>query len=170
MQFALSQVINKPTHISQNFNSCIDLLFTNQNNLITDSGVHPLLHSHCHHQIIYGKFNLKVFYPPPCERHVWHYEHANVDMISKAIERFDWDNAFLGKNVNEKASILTKTILNIMSNYIPNEITTIDNRDPPLINNKIKSLIKNKNDYFKNHFKLNNSASIRHFEQMQESL
>ena len=23
------QVINKPTHISQNFNSCIDLLFTN---------------------------------------------------------------------------------------------------------------------------------------------
>ena len=28
-QFSLSQVINEPTHISQNFNSCIDLLFTN---------------------------------------------------------------------------------------------------------------------------------------------
>ena len=31
-QFSLSQVINEPTHISQNFNSCIDLLFTNQQN------------------------------------------------------------------------------------------------------------------------------------------
>ena len=27
-QFSLSQVINEPTHISQNFSSCIDLLLT----------------------------------------------------------------------------------------------------------------------------------------------
>ena len=91
-------------------------------------------------------------------------------MISKAIERCDWDNAFLGKNVNEKASVLTKTILNIMSNYIPNEIITTDDNDPLRINYKIKSLIKNKNEYFKNDFNLNNSASVRHLEQMQESL
>ena len=63
--FSLSQVINEPTHISQNFNSCIDLLFTNQENLITDSGVHPSLHSNCHHQIIYGKFDLKFFLSSP---------------------------------------------------------------------------------------------------------
>ena len=44
-QFSLTQVIKKPTHISQNFNSCIDLLFTSQQNLITDSGVHSSLHS-----------------------------------------------------------------------------------------------------------------------------
>ena len=64
-QFPLSQVINEPTHTSQNFNSCIDLLFTNQQNLITDSGIHPSLHSNCHHQIIYGKFNLKDFLSSP---------------------------------------------------------------------------------------------------------
>ena len=80
-------------------------------------------------------------------------------MIYKAIERFDWDNAFLGKNVNEKASIVTKTIRNIISNYISNEIITTDDNDPPWINNKIKSLIKNKNEYFKNYFNLNNSKT-----------
>ena len=109
-QFSLSQVINEPTHISQNFNSCIDLLFTNQQNLITDAGIHPSLHSNCHHQIIYGKFNLKIFYPPPYERHIWHYKHANADMISKAIQGFDWDKAFLDKSTEEKASILTKAL------------------------------------------------------------
>ena len=57
-----------------------------------------------------------------------------------------------------------------MSNFIPNEIVTIDDRDPPWINNKIKSLIKNKNEYFKNCVKPNNSESIRHFEQMQDTL
>ena len=58
------------------------------------------------------------------------------------------------------------TILNIVSNFIPNEIVTINDRDPPWINNKIKSLIKNKNQYFKNCVKPNNSESLRHFEQM----
>ena len=90
-QFSLSQVINEPTHISQSFSSYIDLLFTNQQNLITDSGIHPSLHFNCHHQITYGKFNLRIFHPPAYERHIWHYKNANADMISKAIQGFDWD-------------------------------------------------------------------------------
>ena len=169
-EFSLSQIIYEPAPISLNFNSCIDLLFTNQKNLITDSGIHPSLHSNSHHQIIYRKFHLNIFYPPPYERHTWHNKHANADMISKAIQGFDWVKAFLDKSTDEKASILTKAILNIMSNFIPNEIVTIDDRDPPWINNKIKSLIKNKTEYFKNCVKPNNPESIRHFEQMQDTL
>ena len=93
-------------------------------------------------------------------------------MISKAIQGFDWDKVFFDKSTEEKASTLTKTIpiLNIMINFIPNEIVIIDNRDPPCIDNKIKPLIKNKNEYFKNCVKPNNSESIRHFEQMQDTL
>ena len=93
-------------------------------------------------------------------------------MISEDIQSFDWDKAFLDKRAEEKASIFTKTILNIMSNFIPNEVevVTIDDRDPPWINNKIKSLIKNKNEYFQNCLKPINSESIRHFEQMQSTL
>ena len=44
------------------------------------------------------------------------------------------------KSTDEKASILVKTICNIMSSYAPNEIVTIDDRDSPWICNKIKSL------------------------------
>ena len=57
-----------------------------------------------------------------------------------------------------------------MSNFILNEVVTTDDRDPPWIDNKIKSLIKNKNEYFKNCVKPNNSESIRHFEHMQDTL
>ena len=91
-------------------------------------------------------------------------------MISKAIQGFDWDKTFLDKSTEEKASILTKSILNIMSNVIPNEKVTIDDKDPPWINNKIKSLIKNKTEHFKNCVERNNSESIRYFEQMQDTL
>ena len=64
-QCGLHQVINEPTHILENSSSCIDLIFTSQRNLITESGVHPSLHPNCHHQVIYANFNLKVHYPPP---------------------------------------------------------------------------------------------------------
>ena len=48
-QLLLSQIIKEPTHISQAFSSCIDLIFTNQPHLVTDLGVHPSLHSKCPH-------------------------------------------------------------------------------------------------------------------------
>ena len=64
-QFGLSQIINEPTLILDSSSSCIGLIFTSQPNLVIESGVYPSLHQNCHHQIIYAKFNLQIFYPPP---------------------------------------------------------------------------------------------------------
>ena len=66
-RFSISQVISGSTQISINFNSCIDLLFTNEQNYRLGSfSLHryPSLHSNCHHQIIYGMFNFKIFILP----------------------------------------------------------------------------------------------------------
>ena len=63
-QFGLKQLIWEPTHILSNSSSCIDLVFKSQPNLVMES-VHSLIHKNCHHQLIYSKFNLKVWYPPP---------------------------------------------------------------------------------------------------------
>ena len=57
-------MISEPTHILPRSVSCIDLLFTNQPNMVLNSGVHPSLHANCHHQIIFAKVNLKIDYPP----------------------------------------------------------------------------------------------------------
>ena len=92
-QFGLSQIIKEPTHILDNSRSCIDLIFTSQPNMVIDSGVHASLHSNCHHQIIYAKFDLKIIYPPPYERMVWHFKDANSDHIKSAINIFDWESA-----------------------------------------------------------------------------
>ena len=64
-RFGLSQIIKEPTHILENSSSCIDLIFTTQPIMVLESGVHHSLHQNCHHQIIFAKFNLKVYYPPP---------------------------------------------------------------------------------------------------------
>ena len=59
------QLINEPTHIQGSSASCIDLIFTNQENLSVNSGVHASLHPNCHHQIVHSSFNLNIYYPPP---------------------------------------------------------------------------------------------------------
>ena len=43
---------------------------------------------------------------------------------------FGWNRAFLNTSLNEKVFILNKTILNILSNFIPQKTLSIDAKDP----------------------------------------
>ena len=130
-----------------NTSSCIDLIFTSQLNLVTESGVQSSLHANCHHQITY--VNLNVIYPPPFEREVWYYKLANSECTQCAIANDDWEKAFSNIDVNKKVLLLNETVLNIIRNFIPHETVIFDNRDPPWITSCIKKAINNKNLAFK---------------------
>ena len=61
--------------------------------------------------------------------------------------------------------MLNKTIKNIMSNYIPHETITCDDRDPRWINKDIKQLILDKNHAYKSY--ICNDKSSQLFNQFQ---
>ena len=149
VQLCLQQIINEPTHISNTSSSCIDLIFTSQPNLITDSGVHSSLYPNCHHQIVFAKLNLHIVYPPPYLREIWHYREAKTGLIRQAIKEFNRERAFSNISINEKVDIFNRTILNILSNFIPHEIIVCDDKDPPWFDNRIKILIQEKNATYK---------------------
>ena len=50
--YGLKQVITESTHIWNSSSGCIDFIFSNQTNVITDSGVDRALDSKCHRQSI----------------------------------------------------------------------------------------------------------------------
>ena len=54
----------------ENSTFIIDLIFTNQPNLITESGVPASLYPNSYHQIVFPIFNLKMFYTPLYERDI----------------------------------------------------------------------------------------------------
>ena len=93
-QFGLQQLIYEPTHLTGNSSSCIDLIFSSHPNLAAESGVHSSLHSNCHHQIVFAKFNLNFFYPSSYEHEMWHCNKANTDLIRGSIHEFSWENRF----------------------------------------------------------------------------
>ena len=122
-QFGLQQIIKEPTRISNTSSSCTDLIFTSQSNLITGSGVHSSLHPSCHHQIFFPKLNLHIVHPPPHWREIWHYREASTG---------------LNTSVNEK--VFNRTILSILSNFIPHEVIVCNEKDLPWFNIIISSI------------------------------
>ena len=132
-----SQLINEPTNFEPNKSpSCIDLIFVSQPNLIFQFGIHSSLYNTCHHQIIYAKLSLKIYFPPSYKREVWHYNRAQVDLIKKSIANFNWDRAFMNLGINDQVELLENTLLNIFRNFIPHETIKCSHKDPPWMNKK----------------------------------
>ena len=52
-----------------------------------------------------------IEYPPPYERLVWDYNHANQNAMVKALDQIDWNFLFFNKNVHQQISILNKTLI-----------------------------------------------------------
>ena len=84
-QFGLHLGMKELTPILDTYSSCIDLIFTSQPNLIFESEVDSSLHSNCHHQTVFAKFNLEIVFPSPYVREVWHYKGAITEFIRRAI-------------------------------------------------------------------------------------
>ena len=151
----LSQVISEPTNFEPNKNpSCIDLVITDQPNLILDSGTRVSLDPYGHHQIIYCKVNFGILPPPPFDRKIWHFNRANLAAIKKSMTNFPWfEQLNLNMDINWQVKTFTEIFLNIMSNYIPNETKRFVPRDPPWITKPIKTMLNRKNRLFKNYKK-----------------
>ena len=107
------------------------MIFTSQPNIVVNSGVYSSLHVNCHHQTAFAKFDLKVYYPTPYEREVWHYQEVDAILIRRAIHEFRWKRASSNIYVEEQVTIFNRTILNIPRTFIPHETIVSDDKDPP---------------------------------------
>ena len=75
------------------------------------------------------------------------YGKTQTDLISRAIDQFDWVNLLLDKNVNEQVILSNLTILNIFHNFIPNKIILSDDSDPPWWMAGSNTQLKRKKNY-----------------------
>ena len=165
----LHQLISEPTHIMNDSKSYIDLIFTDQPNLVIESGVHPSLHEHCHHQIVYGKLSVSNVALPPYTRRIWHYDKADFVSIMKSIEMFRWCE-HLDKITcpNEQVKLLNEVLLNIYSNFVPNQVKTIRPRQVPWITQIVKKFLRKKNHAYKNFVR--NGQPADNLERMQKMI
>ena len=146
----LHQMISEPTHLVEDSKSCIDLILTDQPNLIIESGVHQSLHEHCHHKIVHGKLSVSYIALPSYTQKIWYYDKADFVAIMKSIEMFKWhEHLDKIKCPNEQVKLLNEVLLNIYSNFIPNQTKTIRPRQLPWITQAVKKFLRKKNHAYK---------------------
>ena len=120
--YGCSEIISDQTHILPGFSLSIDLIFTNQLNVVIEIGALLSLHPNCYHQIVFVKVNLKIEYPHLHERFIWDYKNANDQLINRAIESFNWEKSFEGKSGHDQVYLSNKIILNMFHHFILNKI------------------------------------------------
>ena len=118
------------------------MILTSQPNVVVNSGVHSALHINCHHQTVFTKFDLKIYFTPPYKREVWHYQDADTILTRRGIHEFNWQRALSNLMLMSKSLFFKRTILNILKNFIPHETIACDDKDPPWFSKRIKSLIQ----------------------------
>ena len=128
--FSLHQVISGPAlNLSQSLFR-IDLIFTDQSDLVINCGIYAWLQPNCDIQITYCKLNLKITYSPLYKCLVWDYKKASSVCIKNALGTVNWDGLFHLTNV------FNNVVINIFSNFVPDKI---DDRDPLWMNDFIKT-------------------------------
>ena len=109
-----------------------DLIFTDQSNLFIESGIHPSLHEQCHHQIVHCRLSIRNLAPPSYTRKLWFYDRADLLSIRKSVAVFRWKETFEEVTLpDEQVEILKEVLLNICSNFIPNQLKKIKPRQIP---------------------------------------
>ena len=125
-----TQLINSATHVIGNSSSCIDLIFTQQPNLVTSSGVHASLHNNCHHQITFAHINLLIEYPPTYHRLIWDYSNADILNIRRSTSSINWSHLFSDNHIDIQVSIFEECVLNVFKNCVPNKYVVFDDKEP----------------------------------------
>ena len=74
-------------------------------------------------------------------------QKSRTDLKKGAIRFFYLEKIVL-IGINDKVALFSETILNIMSNFFPNETIILDDRHPPWRNKNIKNMINYKNYVF----------------------
>ena len=119
--FSFRQIINGTTHILNNSPSCIDLIYTSQVNLVTESGVYSSPYANYHHQIRYVKCDFNAIHLTPYEGEVWHYKVAISECIQRPIANYNWEKAFCNIVMSKKVLLFNEAGLKIIRNFIPHE-------------------------------------------------
>jgi hypothetical protein len=155
---SLHQLVTEPTYIVSNACTCVDLVYTDQPNLITQNSINPSLHKNCHHQVNHFQLNLICSPPPPYQRFIWHFGRAKKVELLRAMRMYDWERALLLRqtNIDDQVSQFEEVVNNISKEFIPHENRTFYPRDPPW-------LTKNCKDFYKKYHRKYKSYARRGF-------
>ena len=166
-QFNLFQLIEEPTHYTENSSSLIDLLFVaNKESVLTYGVGEPCLDNNIrYHCPIFGVFN---FLKPKCtsvRRVIWKYDQGDYNTLKSYLNDINWTE-LKSNDIKKYIENITSVIKEGINNTIPHKLVTIKLPEPACINNFIKRKIRQRKRLYK---KVKNSNSPNHWSKFKRA-
>ncbi|MCG8046167.1 MAG: reverse transcriptase domain-containing protein [Candidatus Thiodiazotropha endolucinida] len=144
-QFNLEQLINEPTHFTENSSSVIDLILTSNKNTVILSGVgEPFLEQNIrYHCPTYCVLNFTKPTTPCFKRKIYLFDRGNYQTFSNDLIDTDW-NTLKSNDIDTYAENITNRITSLTNKHIPNKLIKVRQSDPSWLTNNIKKLLRKK--------------------------
>ena len=161
-QFNFQQLINEPTHFTENSSSLIDLILTiNRNNILISGVGEPFLEQNIrYHCPVFCVLNFTKPLTPLYQRKIYLFDRGNHQTISNELALTDWQSLKCD-NVDIYAENITERITALTDKHVPNKSIKVRKSDPPWLTTNIKRLLRKKKRLYDKYKKSNN---INHFE------
>ncbi|CAC5355799.1 unnamed protein product [Mytilus coruscus] len=170
-QFSLNQLIDEPTHFTEQPSSLLDLFMTNNVNAVTYCGVRPpLLEQLRYHCPIIGLLNFPKTCHKSFKRKIWLYDRGDYTKYRNILSGNKWNSITDSDNIEDMTATITHIILDAADKCIPNKIITVRKDQPPWLTNEIKKKIRKKNRIHKIAKRRNNSKDWNRFKKIRNEV
>ena len=140
----LSQVINKPTHITDTTSTTIDIILTPCPDLVKETDVlPPVCSDHC---VPYAVLKNKRKYHTSYKRTLYDYSKLDTTRLTQELHATDWNSIINLESIDDAAKSFSDRLMSVASLCMPVKEVTMRDDDAPWITNAIKTLIKRKNN------------------------
>ncbi|KAK3083103.1 hypothetical protein FSP39_014041 [Pinctada imbricata] len=169
----LTQLLNKPTSITEFSETLIDLILTNNTNIIHDYGVlEPFLEVNKRfHRPTFCLINSKKIASKKCKRTIFLYEKGNYELLKIRIKNENLDNRITEeKSIDDNVKLITEIIVNTAKECIPNKEITIRKDELPWITNEIRREMRKRNRARNKAKKSNNTEDWGKFKKIRNNV
>ena len=149
--YNLTQIIEEPTHYTENSASLIDVaLLSNPENVVFSDVISPfipnLIRFHCPIMVTlkFRKPANKSF-----KRHIWLYDRGDYTLYRDKLSQINWDEVFSLTNINDITLAINQRIIEAANDSIPNKTITVRPQEAEWINSHIKRLIRQRKRLFR---------------------
>ena len=136
----LFQIIDEPTHVTENSSSLLDIIITDSPAYIIDSGIWAPI-GDPFHSSIFCKFQLQFNREGKYKRQIFNYEQCNYNLMNAAVTSAPWNVLDIFDDVNEAEEYFTNLLKSICKDHIPSKEITVCPKDKPWMNRLVKKAI-----------------------------
>jgi hypothetical protein len=131
---SLYQHVIKPTRIADGVASILDLLITNNRDLVKDTDVTAPVHDNDHSTVI-ATLTFKTHKAQSYKRTMWNYKNSDMNKYRKNLLEGDLDNCIDPLDAEKSCNVWTEKFMSITKKSIINKVVTIRPNDKSWYNN-----------------------------------